>query len=100
MVALDHNLLLITVKFYISYQCIYIFLVFGALLAYAALLYVKFWSKEGRAIIVVTPQGKDPPPKKKTKEETIKTLNMYFLILLVLSFLFFNLIYWPVMLFG
>ena len=74
-----------------------IFLVFGALIAYATLLYIKYWSDEVKTI-TVTPQGINLAPVKVTKEQMLKVLNMRFLIVLVMVFLLFNLVYWPMML--
>ena len=74
-----------------------IFLVFGALIAYATLLYIKYWSDEVKTI-TVTPQGINLAPVKVTKEKMLKVLNMRFLIFLVMVFLLFNLNYWPIML--
>ena len=73
--------------------CIYF--VFGALLAYAGLLYVKFWGADADSI-KVTPRGM--VKEKITMEQRLKMINMRFLVLFILLFLLFNLLYWPLML--
>ena len=73
--------------------CIY--LVFGALLAYAGLLYIKFWGADVDSI-KVTPPGMTK--EKITQEQRLKMINMRCLVLFILLFLLFNLLYWPLVL--
>ena len=79
---------------------------FGSLLAYAGLLYIKYWgdgqcsTTSERNIVTVKPlTDRTNSPfkeikKKQNLEVVLKKMNFRFLVLFMVLFSLFNLIYW------
>ena len=64
-------------------------------MAYAGLLYIKFWGADVDGIKVTPPEM---TKEKITLEQRLKMINMKCLVLFILLFLLFNLLYWPLVL--
>ena len=80
-----------------------IFFVFGALLAYAALLYKKFHSRTPHGAKVLSVKPKDALSKVPLSQEVdnvLQTMNFRCMWLFIALFAFFNATYWAIVLFS
>ena len=80
-----------------------IFFVFGALLAYAALLYKKFHSRTTQGAKVMSVKPKDVISKVAISQEVddvLQTMNFRCMWLFILLFALFNAAYWAIVLFS